>query len=58
MNTTHTQFLLKKAIQNILREGELVSEAVVRKSRTTASDGKSRQPAVFCSEKPFVFGWK
>lgn len=28
-------------IQNIFREGELVSEAVVRKSRTTASDGKS-----------------
>ena len=28
-------------IQNIFREGELVSEAVVRKSRTIASDGKS-----------------
>ncbi|MDO7852563.1 virulence protein RhuM/Fic/DOC family protein [Hymenobacter convexus] len=28
-------------IQNIFREGELVSEAVVRKSRTTASDGKN-----------------
>lgn len=28
-------------IQNIFREGELASEAVVRKSRTTASDGKS-----------------
>lgn len=27
-------------IQNIFREGELLSEAVVRKSRTTASDGK------------------
>ncbi|SFQ01510.1 virulence protein RhuM/Fic/DOC family protein [Hymenobacter arizonensis] len=28
-------------IQNVFREGELASEAVVRKSRTTASDAKS-----------------
>lgn len=31
---------ISEHIQNIFREGELISEAVVRKSRTTASDGK------------------
>lgn len=28
-------------IQNIFREGELTADSVVRKSRTTAADGKS-----------------
>ncbi|GAA4052729.1 RhuM family protein [Hymenobacter glaciei] len=32
---------ISEHIQNVFREGELTSEAVVRKSRTTASDGKS-----------------
>lgn len=34
---------ISEHIRNIFREGELIEEAVVRKSRTTATDGKSYQ---------------
>lgn len=34
---------ISEHIQNIFKEGELIEEAVIRKFRTTASDGKSYQ---------------
>ncbi|MGC1877957.1 MAG: hypothetical protein WA347_01995 [Rhabdochlamydiaceae bacterium] len=36
---------ISEHIQNIFKEGELLEEAVVRKFRTTASDGKKYQIA-------------
>lgn len=38
---------ISEHIQNIFKEGELFEEAVVRKFRTTASDGKNYQTAYY-----------
>jgi prophage maintenance system killer protein len=45
-------------IRNIFKEGELFEEAVVRKSRTTAADGKSYQTAWYSLDVIISVGYR